>query len=161
MGLWATALAATVNEGFGRWMEPRLVRFVATLEQESGKHGFAIYLHKEDVVFSPRQVGSLAVDLEVAAGHLATRMPSFSKRMRELAALQDRGITKAGEPIHPRDALSRSDSNPASGRAYLGSLFGAADQVLEPILPKGLGKSVAKVTQPGRTPSSPLRRLMC
>ena len=158
IGLWSAALAATANEEFARWMEPRLERFVAALEQQTDGYGFAIYLDDRGVDFNPPQVGSLAVDLETAADLLALRVPALSQRMRELAALQDRAITRGGAPIypkdaiHPKDALRRSDSNPATSEPYLEAFLVAANQYLEPIPPRELDRHVANVTQPGRIP---------
>ena len=150
--IWSTALAATVNDEFASFMEPRLERFIAALEQQTYEHGFAVYLQKQDIVFNPRQVGSLAVDLEAAADRLHERLPELSKRMRALAAEQDRAVTKSGNHIHPPDALRRADSNPTAAKAYLRSFFQAADRYLEPLPPRDLGEKVVDVTQPGRIP---------
>ena len=150
--LWSTALAATANDGFARFMEPRLEKFVAALEQQTDKHGFAVYLAKQDVVFNSRQVGSLAVDLEAAADRLSNRLPELSTRMRKLAALQDRAVLKSGEQVHPPDALRRADANPDAADAYLASFFQAAERYLQPVPLRTLGAKVAKVTQPGRIP---------
>ncbi len=152
IALWSTALAATVNDDFVRFMKPRLKRFITALEQQTDEHGFAIYLQNQDIVFHPRQVGSLAVDLEAAADRLAERFPELSNRMRALAVRQDRAVTRAAEHIHPADALRRADANPAAANAYLASFFDAADQYLKPVPPRTLGQKVADVSQAGRIP---------
>ena len=152
IGLWSTALAATVSEHFASFMEPRLERFITAVEQQTDEHGFAIHLQKQEVVFNLRQVGSLAVDLEAAADRLATRLPTLSKRMRRLAARQDRLIAIAGGHIHPPDAIRRAGANPGAAGAYVQGFFRAADQYRKPIPPRPLGEEVADVTQPGRIP---------
>ncbi len=133
-------------------MEPRLERFITALEQQTDEHGFATHLQKQEVVLNLRQVGSLAVDLEAAADRLGKRLPMLSKRMRQLAARQDRVIAIAGGHIHPPDAIRRAGANPGAARAYIEGFFRAADQYLKPIPPRILGEEVADVTQPGRIP---------
>ena len=152
IGLWSAALKATVSDGFARFMEPRLDRFVSAIERQTDQHGFAVYLQKGKVVFNPRQVGSLAVDLEAAADRLSKRLPDLTERMRRLAARQDRAIAKSRKEIDPLDALRRADANHAAAEWYLASFFRAADQYLRRILPRELGQKVSEVTQPGRIP---------
>ena len=152
VGLWSTALAATVNDEFTRFMLPRLERFVTALERQTDEHGFAVYLYREEVRFHPPQAASLAVDLEAAAEHLERRLPRLSNRMRHLAARQDWKVAMAVEHVHPVDALRRAQANDDAGPTYVRNFLRIADQYLKPIPPRTLGEKVADVTQPGRIP---------
>ena len=152
IGLWSTALAGTVSEEFPRFMLPRLERFITALERQTDEHGFAVYLHQQEVVFHPSQAASLAVDLEAAAEHLDRRLPRLSNRMRHLAARQDWKVAMAGGSAQPFDALRRAQANDDAGPTYVRNFLRTADRYLEPIAPRTLGEKVADVTQAGRIP---------
>ncbi len=150
--LWSTALATTVDDEFPRFMLPRLERFITALERQTDEHGFAAYLEKQTFFFNPRQVASLAVDLEAAAERLERRLPRLSNRMRQLAARQDQAIAMSWRYIHPLDAIRRAQANHAAGPTYVQNFLRTADRYLKPIPPRTLGEEVADVTQAGRIP---------
>ena len=47
-----------------RFLLSRLKRFITALERQTGEHGFAVCLHRQEVLFHPPQAASLAVDLK-------------------------------------------------------------------------------------------------
>jgi hypothetical protein len=156
--LWSWTTWKSRSVVFRRWMEPRFERFVRTIEQQVSKHGFPVYLAKDDMRRHPNQIASMAWDLDQAGTRLNDVWPAMGLRLHALAQTIDLNLMENEDQLDPEIArlrwvaVRRRDKRAAAffGRQFLRGAFELTK--IDDLPERPIGEKVKDVALPGRIP---------